>query len=121
MFGRRDLKKNGVKAQAVVRECDMTGSINSHGAHKWRLDLEVTYEDGTTGEASCDAWEFDIAAGFGRGESVPVLYDPKDRSRVEVDEDGMKAASEDRVSALQASAARLEAEMRARGDTPPAR
>jgi hypothetical protein len=96
MFGRRDLKKNGVRAQAIVRAAAMTGSTNSHGA-------------------------FDIAAGFGRGESVPVLCDPDDRSKVEVDEDGLKAASEERVAALQASATRLEGEMRARGDTPPGR
>ena len=121
MFGRRNLQKDGVRAQAVVRDADMTGSTNSHGSHKWKLDLEVTYEDGSTGVASCAAWAFDIAAGFGRGETVPVFYDPEDRSKVEVDEDGLRSASEARVAALQASAARLEGEMRARGETPPPR
>ncbi len=81
----------------------------------------MTYEDGSTGKASCKVWEFDLASGFGHGETVPVLYDPEDRSKVEVDEDGLGAASEARVAALQASAARLEGEMRARGDTPPPR
>lgn len=119
MFGRRNLKKDGVRGQAVIREADMTGSTNSHGSHKWKLDLDVTYEDGSAGAASCTAWAFDIAAGFGRGETVPVLYDPEDRSRVEVDEDGLKVASEERKAALRASAARLSGEMRARGGTPP--
>ena len=33
MFGRRDLKKNGVR-RGGRRAADMTGSTNSHGSHK---------------------------------------------------------------------------------------
>ncbi len=39
MFGRRNLQKDGVHAEAVVRNGELTGSINSHGAHRWKLDL----------------------------------------------------------------------------------
>jgi hypothetical protein len=41
MFGECNLRKHGGKAQAVVVDADMTGFSNSHGAHKWKLDLRV--------------------------------------------------------------------------------
>ena len=93
----------------------LAGSVqrNGRGSLRGQLTLAPDWDSDAVNES--------IAAGFGIGETVPVFYDPKDRAKVEVDEDGLKAASEERVSALQASAARLESEMRARGDTPPAR
>jgi len=85
MFGKGKVLKNGAKAQAVIRDSDMTGLSNSHGAHKWRLELRVQFDDGTTADVSCKAYEVNLATGFGPGQIVPVRYDPNDRTKVEVD------------------------------------
>jgi hypothetical protein len=119
MFGKRKLLKNGAKAQAAVRSADMSGLTNSHGAHKWRLELSVQFDDGSTAIASCSAWEVNLASGYGPGQIVPVRYDPNDRSKVEVDHDAMVAESEARKEAGRAGLARLAEEKLARGEHPP--
>lgn len=118
MFGKRKLLKNGAKAQAVIRSADMSGLSNSHGAHKWRLELSVQFDDGSTGEASCSAWEVNLASGYGPGQIVPVRYDPSDRSKVEVDHDALKAESEARKEAGRAGLVKLAEEKLARGEQP---
>jgi hypothetical protein len=117
LFGKRKILKNGAKAQAVIRSADMSGLSNSHGAHKWRLELRVQFDDGTTIDASCRAWEVDIAAGYGAGQIVPVRYDPNDRSKVELDHDALEAQSEARSAAGRAGLVKLAEEKLA--DEPP--
>lgn len=119
MFGKRKLLKNGAQAQAVVRSSDMTGLSNSQGAHKWRLELHVQFDDGTTADVSCHAYEVNLASGYGAGQIVPVRYDPDDRSKVEVDRPAMVAESEARKEAGRAGLARLAEEKLARGEHPP--
>ena len=120
MFGKRKRLKNGVKAQAVVRSADKSGLSNSHGAHKWHLQLSVQFDDGSTGEASCSAWEVNLATGFGPGKIVPVRYDPDDRSKVEVDRDAMVAESEARKEAGRAGLVKLAEEKLAKEQPPSA-
>lgn len=119
MFGKRKLLKNGAKAKAVVVDSDMTGMSNSQGAHKWRLRLSVQFDDGTTAEVSCHAYEVDLAAGYGAGQIIPVRYDPDDRSKVEVDRPTLEAESEARKEAGRAGLARLAEEKLAREAGPP--
>jgi uncharacterized protein DUF3592 len=117
MFGKRKILKNGAKAQAVIRSAEMSGLSNSHGAHKWRLELRVQFDDGTTVDASCRAWEVNIASGYGPGQIVPVRYDPEDRSKVELDHDALKAQSEARKEAGRAGLVKL-AEEKLAGEPP---
>lgn len=119
MFGKRKVLKSGAKAQAVVVSSDMTGMSNSHGAHKWSLDLRVQFDDGSTTDVSCHAYEVDLASGYGPGQIVPVRYDTNDRSKVEVDREAMVAESEARKEAGRAGLVRLAEEKLARGENPP--
>lgn len=119
MFGKNKTLKNGDKAQAVVRDCDMGGMSDSHGAHKWRLDLHVQFDDGTTADITRHVYEVSIGLGFGPGQIVPVRYDPNDRSKIEVDRDLMVAESEARKAAGRAGLAKIAEEQLARGEHPP--
>ena len=119
MFGKRKLRKHGAKAQAVIVDSDMTGFSNNSGAHKWKLDLRVQFDDGTTAETSCSAWEINIGMGYGPGQIVPVLYDPDDRSKVALDEEAMKSEHEARKEAGRAGLVKLAEEKLARGEGPP--
>lgn len=119
VFGKRKVLKNGAKAQAAVVSSDMTGMSNSHGAHKWRLDLHVQFDDGSTADVTCHAYEVNLASGYGPGQIVPVRYDPNDRSKVEVDREALVAESEARKEAGRAGLARLAEEKLARGENPP--
>lgn len=98
MLGRRNLKKHGVKGQAVVTDFEWHQSLLDKarpigvGDPDQRLTLTVTYEDGTRGEGIVVTVEHeDYFSSLGIGTPVPVLYDPDDRSRVEVDVDAIKA------------------------------
>jgi hypothetical protein len=119
VFGKRKLRKHGAKAQAVVVDCDMGGLSNNQGAHKWKLDLRVQFEDGTTVETSTSAWEINIGMGYGPGQILPVFYDPDDRSKVVVDEETLKAEHEARKEAGRAGLVKIAEEKLARGEGPP--
>jgi hypothetical protein len=102
MFGKRKkILQNGVQAQAVVLASDMGGLSNSHGANRWKLQLRVQFDDGSTAEVTCHAYAY---IGFAVGSIVPVRYDPSDRSTVEVDTQKLKAENQE---ALEASRAKL--------------
>ena len=117
MFGKGKILKNGAKAQAVIVNSDMSGLSNSHGAHKWHLELRVQFDDGSKGDASCSAYEVNLAAGFGPGQIVPVRYDADDRTKVELDRDAMVAESTARKEAGKAGLVKLAEEKLARGET----
>ncbi len=119
MFGKRKLLKHGATAQAAVISADMTGMSNSHGAHKWKLKLSVQFDDGSTGEASCSAYEASIGMGYGPGQIVPVRYDQDDRSKVEVDVPALEATKEANRKEGEEGLARLAKERLAHGEVPP--
>jgi hypothetical protein len=119
VFGKRKILKTGAEAQAVVVSSDMTGMSNSHGAHKWCLDLRVQFNDGTTADVTCHAYEVNLASGYGPGQIVPVRYDPDHRDRVEVDREAMEAKRDADKEAGRAGLVRLAEEKLAREKNAP--
>jgi hypothetical protein len=116
VFGKNKLLKNGAIARAAVLSSDMSGMSNGKGAHKWKLELKVQFDDGTTGEASCSAYEVNIGMGYGPGQIVPVRYDPKDRTKVEVDVPALQAERDARKREGEEGLARLAEERLARDE-----
>jgi hypothetical protein len=100
MFGKeKKVLKSGEQASAVVLECDMGGLSNSHGANRWNLRLRVQFEDGTTSEVTSHAYSY---IGYSVGSILPVRYDSKDRSSVEVDTDSIEAKEKEDLEASRA-------------------
>ena len=106
MFGRLNLMRDGAQVDGVVLESTFKHSRISGpgelsvGARIWRLKLHVQFEDGTTTEVERKVNEDDyggaISSEDGRpfpseGDIVPMRYDPKDHSRVEIDVAAIKA------------------------------
>ncbi len=105
MFGRLNLMRDGAQVDGVV-----LGSENRHsrvsgpgemtaGATIVRLKVRVEFEDGTTTEVERELKETEIGGMplnesglfLGEGDIVPMRYDPKDRSRIEIDKAAIKA------------------------------
>jgi hypothetical protein len=118
VFGKSKILKNGERANAAVVDSDMSGLSNSHGAHKWHLKLKVQFDDGTTADVSCSAYEVRIGIGYGPGDIIPVRYDPKDRSTVVVDTVALQAASTARREEGRAKLAQMAEEKLSRGEGP---
>ncbi len=118
MFGRGKVLQHGASAQAVIVSSDMTGMSNSRGAHKWKLQLRVQFDDGTTAEASCSAYEVNLGMGYGPGQIVPVRYDPENRTKVEVDRAALEAERDSRKKAGQEGLVRIAEERLAKGEGP---
>jgi hypothetical protein len=116
MFGRHKLLKNGATAQAAVIRSEMTGMSNSKGAHKWKLKLKVQFDDGTTADASCSAYEVNIGMGYGPGQILPVRYDPEDRTKVELDVPALQAERDSHKREGEEGLARLAEERLTRGE-----
>ncbi len=116
MFGKRRIQKHGEQAKAVVLDSDMSGYSNSKGLQKWKLKLRVQFDDGSTVEASCSGYPASPAGAFNPGDIVPVRYEPKDRSQVELDHEALLAASEASRAAGREGLVRLAEERLARGE-----
>ncbi len=87
MFGKRNLLRDGVAAKAVVIDAAAGGGqVGSAGISKmyWRIRLLVHYDDGSTAETSTRVSDRDVRLPVA-GDLLPIRYDPKDRSRVEID------------------------------------
>jgi hypothetical protein len=115
MFGKRSIQKHGRQAEAVVVSSDMSGYSNSHGIHKYHLELRVKLAEGATVDAKCSAYPTGPVRGFMVGEIVPVRYDPDDPEAVVVDRDAMVAAGEARRKSGEEGLLRLGEERLARG------
>ena len=119
MFGKGKLLKHGEQANAVVVDADMSGTSNSHGAYKWHLQLRVQFDDGTTGDVKCSAYEVSVGTGYGAGQIVPVRYDAGDRSKVAVDVDALGAVRDAHKAAAKAKLVEMAEERLAKGEGPP--
>jgi hypothetical protein len=115
MFGKRSIRKHGRQAEAVVVGADMSGYSNSHGIHKYHLELRVQLAQGATVDAKCSAYPTGPVRGFMVGEIVPVRYDPDDPEAVEVDRDAMVAAGQAKRKEGEEGLIRLGEERLARG------
>src|SRR5215208_3082705 len=98
--------RDGAQADGVVQESTFKHSRISGpgelsvGARIWQLKVQVQFEDGTTAELERKVNEDDYGGAiFGEdgrpfpseGDIVPMRYDPKDHSRVEIDIAAIKA------------------------------
>jgi hypothetical protein len=106
MFGRLNLMEDGAQVDGVVLESTFKHSrVTGPGPHSlpariWRLKLQVQFEDGLTTEVERKLNDGDIGGTLihedGRtfpseGDLVPMRYDPKDRSKLEIDVAAIKA------------------------------
>jgi hypothetical protein len=97
MFGRLNVKKDGAKAEGVVLDIKMHQSFLDKtrpvgvGLPDQRVTLKATFEDGTQAEVQCEVDETDYREPFLIGSVLPLRYDPKNRSRIEVDVAAIKA------------------------------
>jgi hypothetical protein len=106
MFGRRKLSKVGVRASADVIQAEQTpisvtvGIPNLVGNTqvRWNLRLRVLPFDDTPFEATVSA-TMPQSAGPRPGTRVAVLYDPKDHSRVELDQQPVADQAVDAITA----------------------
>lgn len=104
MFGRDKLAQDGAKAQAVVLGAKARGPSGYIGPNPytgtWKsavaVHLRVHFDDGSTLDTTCRfGGAFRGAdASFSVGDVVPVLYDPADRSKVEIDKQALEARTD---------------------------
>ena len=95
MFGRDKPAEDGAQTRGVIVDARPGNVLNSHGERKWQVRVRVKFEDGETTESDCELFDLGIdavgpASGLepyplSVGTVIPVLYDPKDRSRVSID------------------------------------
>jgi hypothetical protein len=121
MFGRMDLQKDGERVDGIVldhRSVGMLVKTNAHplGRRDQKVTFRVHFPDGSVEEVEIKVKSKDYAGAFGVGEKFPLRYDPKDRSRIEVDTAAIKGAhkaevaeSRDRVVGLAELDRKLEA------------
>jgi hypothetical protein len=112
-FGKRKVLREGARAEAVV--IGMGGGRQSGAV--FGLKLRVHFEDGSTHEVFRRVGFHgpnDLPQ-FVEGSTVPVRYDPADRSRIEIDMPALKAREQARRSAAHAQAI-AEAEARLSDD-----
>lgn len=109
MFGRRDLSKVGVRAFADVLAAEQSAVavtignpnlVNNTEVH-WKLSLRVTPDAEPPFEAALTALLPQLSPPR-PGMRVPVLYDPKDHSRVRLDR-GSAATADAAIDAVTAA------------------
>lgn len=109
MFGRRDLSKVGVRAFADVLAAEQSAiavtignpNLVDNTEVRWKLSLRVTPEDEPPFETSLTALLRQLSPPR-PGMRVPVLYDPKDHSRVQLDR-GPAATADAAIDAVTAA------------------
>jgi hypothetical protein len=114
--------RDGAKADGVVLESTFKHSrVTGPGPHAlpariWRLELQVQFEDGTTTEVERKLKETDIGGTLfnedgspfpSEGDIVPMRYDPKDRSKIEIDVAAVKARRQEKMEREGAQVDRL--------------
>jgi hypothetical protein len=122
VFGRLNLMRDGAQVDGVVLESTFKHSrITGPGPHAlpariWRLKLRVQFEDGTTTEVERKLKDTDYGGTLvnedgspfpSEGDIVPMRYDPKDRSNVEIDVAAIKAKRQEKMEKEGAQVDRL--------------
>lgn len=109
MFGRRDLSKVGVRAFADVLAAEQSAvavtignpNLVNNTEVRWKLSLRVTPDAEPPFEAALTALLPQLSPPR-PGMRVPVLYDPKDHSRVRLDR-GPAATADAAIDAVTAA------------------
>jgi hypothetical protein len=108
MFGRLNLMKDGARVDGLIVRLDRhTPKVSMYGnvtIDTYVITLKVTFEDGTTTEVECRVKEDTYRGPLLLGKSLPLRYDPDDRSRIELDLDAMKAGEHKQHKQAQAEA-----------------
>lgn len=100
MFGKHKLMRDGAKAEALVLDKKVWGTMESSGTPTaCTYELRVRFEDGSTVEISRRAMS-QKTAWVDLGDSVPVRYDPADRSKIEIDSPALEELQEGNARAL---------------------
>jgi hypothetical protein len=110
-------KADGLVLESTFKHSRVTGpSPLSLPARIWRLELRVEFEDGTTTEVERKLKETDYGGTLfnedgspfpSEGDIVPMRYDPKDRSNVEIDVAAIKTRREEKMEREGAQVDRL--------------
>jgi hypothetical protein len=117
----RKLLRDGRQAQAVVVDATRDGArddvrTDSAGVFGWNVTIRVTYDDGTTAEF--DRYiEAKYSDSIAPGVVIPIRFDPRKRSRVEIDTEAMRAQVD--LDASRETVARDEIVNRAEGEIEP--
>ena len=114
--------RDGAQVDGVVLESTFKHSrITGPGelalpARIWRLKLRIQFEDGTTTEVERKVKDDDYGGALfnedgspfpSEGDIVPMRYDPKDRSNVEIDVAAIKAKRQEKMEKEGAQVDRL--------------
>jgi hypothetical protein len=117
----RKLLRNGRQGQAVVVDATVDGArddmrTDSTGFFGWNVTIRVKYDDDAT--ADVDRYiEARNASAISPGMVVPIRFDPRKRSRVEIDTEALRARLD--LEASQGKIAREEIVNRAEGEVEP--
>ncbi len=94
MFGKHKLSCEGAEAKAVVTSVELyQGGMHANWGTGFTYDvgMRVHFDDGTTADivrriGGIAGTDLDFTV----GDIVPVRYDPRDRAKVELDEDALR-------------------------------
>jgi hypothetical protein len=91
MFGKINLMRDGAEVLGRVTESgsDMSFATGGQGYH---VKARVEFDDGATSEISCRVPRG--LGAYGVGAVLPFRYDPKDRSKIGLDEPALEAIAD---------------------------
>jgi hypothetical protein len=98
----RKLLRDGRQGQAIVVDAKVDGArddmrTDSTGVFGWSVTIRVKYDDGTT--ADFDRYvEADYADTITPGMTLPIRFDPGERSRVEIDTEVLRAQRDEQAA-----------------------
>jgi hypothetical protein len=103
MFGRMNLLKDGERIDGIVLDCQTTGMLvktnsNPLGRSDHKVTVRIHFPDSTVEEVETKVKGKDYGMPFGVGEKVPLRYDPKDHTRIEIDVPAIKGAHRTEVA-----------------------
>jgi hypothetical protein len=103
VFGRLNVLKDGEQIEGIVLDCQTTGMLvkdNSDplGRSDHKVTVRVHFPDESVEEIETKVKGKDYGMPFGTGETIPLRYDPKDHTRIEVDVPAIKGAHKAEVA-----------------------